>query len=62
VFSALDRLRYLRQGLAAVLLFTGTKMITSEWVRISPGMSVGIIVLVLGVTIATSMWPRRIGG
>jgi tellurite resistance protein TerC len=59
VSDALDRLRYLRQGLAAVLLFTGAKMIGSEWVHVSPVVSVGIIGLVLGVTIAMSMWRRR---
>lgn len=59
--DALDRLRYLRHGLAAVLVFTGAKMIGSEWVHISPGVSVGIIGLVLGVTVAASMWPRRVG-
>lgn len=59
VSQALDRLRYLRQGLAVVLVFTGAKMITSERVHISPAMSVTIIVLVLGVTIATSLRPRR---
>jgi tellurite resistance protein TerC len=61
VSDALDRLRYLRHGLAAVLVFTGAKMIGSEWVHISPGLSVGIIGLVLGVTIAASMWPGRVG-
>ena len=59
VSDALDRLRYLRYGLAAVLVFTGAKMITSEWVHISPAVSVGIIGLVLGATIALSLWPRR---
>src|SRR4029453_14546470 len=61
VSDVLDRLRYLRQGLAAVLVFTGAKMIGSEWVHISPGVSVGIIAFVLGVTIALSLWPRRSG-
>jgi TerC family integral membrane protein len=61
VSDVLDRLRYLRQGLAAVLVFTGTKMIGSEWVHISPVVSVGIIAFVLGVTIALSLWPRRSG-
>jgi tellurite resistance protein TerC len=61
VSDALDRLRYLRQGLAAVLVFTGAKMIGSEWVHISPVVSVGIIASVLGVTIALSLWPRRRG-
>ncbi len=60
VSDALDRLQYLRHGLAAVLVFTGAKMIGSEWVHIIPGVSVGIIGLVLGVTIAVSMWPRRL--
>lgn len=60
VSDALDRLRYLRHGLAAVLVFTGAKMMSSEWVHISPGVSVSIIGLVLGVTIVVSMWPRRI--
>jgi tellurite resistance protein TerC len=59
VSDALDRLRYLRQGLTAVLLFTGAKMIGSEWVHISPVVSVAIIGLVLGITIATSLRPRR---
>jgi TerC family integral membrane protein len=57
--DAIDRLHYLRQGLAAVLIFTGAKMIGSGWVDISPGMSVGVIVLVFGVTIIASLWRRR---
>src|SRR4029077_2133610 len=60
VSDALDRLRYLRHGLAAVLVFTAAKMIGSKWVHISPGVSVGIIGLALGVTIAVSMWARPI--
>jgi hypothetical protein len=35
-------------------------MIGSGWVSISPGVSVGIIGLMLAVTIAVSMWPRRL--
>jgi tellurite resistance protein TerC len=61
VSDAIDRLRYLRQGLAAVLIFTGTKMIGSGWVDISPGLSVGIIGLVFGVTIIASLLARRSG-
>jgi tellurite resistance protein TerC len=58
VSDALDRLRYLRQGLAVILVFTGVKMIASEWVAISPGVSVAIIGAVLGVTVAVSLSPR----
>jgi tellurite resistance protein TerC len=59
VSDALQRLRYLRQGLAVVLVFTAAKMITSEWLHISPGVSVGIIALILFVTIAASLWQWR---
>jgi tellurite resistance protein TerC len=59
VSDTLDRLRYLRQGLAAVLVFTGLKMIGSGWLDIRPGVSVGIIGLVLGVTIVASLRPRK---
>lgn len=55
VSDALERLRFLRQGLAAVLVFTGTKMIASGWVDISPGLSVGVIGLVLSVTVIASL-------
>jgi tellurite resistance protein TerC len=60
VSDAVDRLRYLRHGLAVILVFTGAKMIGSGWIHVSPGVSVGIIGLVLGVTVAVSTWPRRI--
>ncbi len=56
VSDALQRLRYLRQGLAVLLAFTAAKMIASPWIHISPGLSVGIIALVLLVTIAASVW------
>jgi len=57
VSDALGRLRYLRHGLAAVLVFTGAKMIGSRWVEISAAQSVGIIVLVIGVTTVASLRP-----
>ena len=55
VSHTLERLRYLRHGLAAVLVFTGAKMIGSEWVDISAALSIGIIALVFGVTIVASL-------
>ena len=47
--------RVLLFGVAGALVFAGAKMIGSEWVHISPGVSVGIIGLVFGVTIAVSI-------
>ncbi len=56
--DAVYRLRYLRTGLAALLVFTAAKMLASEWVQVSPGVSVAIIAVVLLATIATSVWQR----
>jgi len=56
--DAVYRLRYLRIGLAALLVFTAAKMLTSEWVQVSPGVSVAIIAAVLLATIAASVWQK----
>ncbi len=56
--DAVYRLRYLRSGLAVLLVFTAAKMLASEWVHISAGLSVTIIGAVLLVTIAASVWQR----
>jgi tellurite resistance protein TerC len=59
VADAMERLRFLRQGLAVILVFTGMKMIGSGWIEIAPGRSVGVIALILSVTIIASLRPRR---
>jgi tellurite resistance protein TerC len=56
--DAVYRLRYLRSGLAALLVFTALKMVTSEWVQVSAGASVAIIAVVLLATIAGSVWQN----
>jgi len=56
--DAVYRLRYLRTGLAALLVFTGAKMLASEWVQVSAGVSVAIIAAVLLATIAASVWQK----
>jgi tellurite resistance protein TerC len=53
--DALNRLRYLRPGLAVVLVFTGAKMLTSDWFQISAVASVLVIGAILLVTIAGSV-------
>jgi tellurite resistance protein TerC len=52
------RLRYLRTGLAALLVFTAAKMLASEWVQVSAGVSVAVIGVVLLATIAASVWQK----
>jgi tellurite resistance protein TerC len=56
--DAAYRLRYLRSGLAALLVFTASKMVASEWVQVSAGGSVAIIAVVLLTTIAASVWLK----
>jgi len=51
----MNRFIYLRIGLALVLAFVGIKMITAEYLPFPRVVSLGIIVLILGVTIALSM-------
>jgi len=55
IADAIEHLRYLRQGLAAILLFTGAKMLTSQWIDIGPGVSLLVIVGVLLATIIASL-------
>jgi tellurite resistance protein TerC len=53
--DAIDRLRYLRGGLATILVFTALKMLASAWVHVSAGLSVAIIGAILLATIAASL-------
>ena len=48
----------LRLPLDVLLVFTAAKMLASEWVHISAGLSVTIIGAVLLATIAASVWQR----
>jgi tellurite resistance protein TerC len=54
----LPRFRFLRFGLAAILLFTGLKMIASDRVHLSNGVSLAVIAGIMALTIAASLvWP-----
>ena len=57
--DAVYQLRYLRTGLAALLVFTAAKMLASEWVHVGAGVSVAIIGSVLLATVAASLWQQR---
>jgi tellurite resistance protein TerC len=51
---------YLKTGLAVILAFVGGKMVAHQWVHVPTGLSLAIIAVVLGATIAASMiWPPR---
>jgi tellurite resistance protein TerC len=54
--DAIHRVRYLRGGLALILVFTGSKMLAGDWVHISASGSVLIIGIILLATIAASRY------
>jgi TerC family integral membrane protein len=53
--DAIDRVRYLRQGLALILMFTAAKMLAAGWIQLNAGASVLIIGAVLLTTVAASL-------
>src|SRR6204780_819601 len=52
----LPRFRFLHQGLAAILVFVGAKMTLSEWFPVAAPISLGVIVGILAVTVAASLF------
>lgn len=53
--AMLARLRFLHFGLAAVLAFAALKMILADWIEIGPMLSLLVIAVLLGITIAASL-------
>ena len=56
--GVLDRLTYLKFGLAAVLVFVGAKMLSEKWVHISVLASLGIVAGILALATATSLLAK----
>jgi TerC family integral membrane protein len=57
--GVIRRFHYLRVGLSVVLVFVGAKMLAADVYKIPIGVSLGVIVLVLAVAVASSLrWPR----
>jgi tellurite resistance protein TerC len=51
----LPRFRFLHQGLAAILLFVGFKMIASDWIDLPDLVALGVIAGILSITIVASL-------
>ena len=51
----LDKLRLLHYGLAVILAFVALKMLLAKWVMVPVGISLGIILSILGVFVAASV-------
>jgi tellurite resistance protein TerC len=58
----LPRFRFLHQGLAAILVFVGSKMILSEWRPVPAAVSLSVIAGILLLTaVASMMFPKKAG-
>jgi tellurite resistance protein TerC len=57
--GAVERFRYLRAGLAVILVFFGARLLLSELIEIPNQVSLAVIAASLGLAIAASIkWPR----
>jgi len=59
IANLMDRFIYLKNGLALVLAFVGIKMIVADFVHLPNGLSLAIIVVILGLTMTISMMVTR---
>jgi tellurite resistance protein TerC len=55
LIGMLARLRFLHDGLAAVLAFAALKMLIGRWIEIGPVLSLAIILAILAITISASL-------
>ena len=51
----MDKFRYLKPSLSAILLFVGAKMCAAHWVHLEPHISLAVIVGILGLGIGASI-------
>jgi tellurite resistance protein TerC len=59
--DVIHRFHYLKIGLSVVLVFVGLKMLASDLYQVPIAVSLGVIVLVLGGSMAASwLWPRML--
>ncbi len=57
--GVIHRFHYLKAGLAAVLVFVGTKMLATDIYKVPVGVSLAAIALILGASVAASLfWPK----
>jgi tellurite resistance protein TerC len=57
--AVLEKLAYLKVGLALVLIFVGAKMIAEPWLKISVELSLGIVIGMLLVTVLLSLLAKK---
>ncbi len=55
----IGRFIYLKQGLAALLVFAGAKILVADIYKMPVAVSLGVIVAILAVSIGASLWATR---
>ncbi len=53
--NLVDKFRYLKVGLSAVLVFVGVKMMVMDWIKVPPLVSLLVILAILGVAVGASL-------
>jgi len=59
VAGAIGTFRYLRTGLACVLVFIGLKMLIMPWWKAPTGLSLGVVLVIVALAIACSLLSAR---
>jgi tellurite resistance protein TerC len=54
-----QRFHLLKYGLAVVLSFIGVKMLIASWVHIPVAISLGVVMVVIGLSVVASLWVTR---
>jgi tellurite resistance protein TerC len=57
--NVMDKFRYLKFGLSAVLVFIGVKMVIVDFYKIPIGISLGVVAGILTISILASLWKAR---
>jgi tellurite resistance protein TerC len=55
----IDRFTYLKAGLSALLVFAGVKILLSDVWKMPVWLSIGVILAILAVSVAASVWANR---
>jgi tellurite resistance protein TerC len=56
--GAVERFRYLRVGLAAILIFFGARLLLSDVIEFPNHVSLGVIAVALALSVVASIkWP-----
>jgi tellurite resistance protein TerC len=55
----ITRFTYLKVGLSALLVFAGVKILISDVYKMPVALSLGVILAILGVSVAASWWTAR---